>query len=296
MRLIRIQFLILIILGFVTSFLFIASPVNRVQAQVKYVATLCLYTDNFDVEWPNESGKCATNTGLISVKPVNVPTTFKAVCVVKSPSGNAYKILDSIDQAGKATCDKYKNDTANYTNVTLVAKTSFLGTEPPVGTNTTTGSTNNNQSTTNTTTTNTTNTNSTTNNTNSTTTRNPTRTNTKTNNSSSTVNDIGNCPEGFTSKGPLCVPNNPFGDSDGIAGKGSVGELATSIISILLSISGIVAVIMIIIGGYTYMTARGNETQQTNGRKTLVNALIGLAIVIVSYALVQAITNYLTDR
>jgi type IV secretory pathway VirB2 component (pilin) len=113
--------------------------------------------------------------------------------------------------------------------------------------------------------------------------------------SSSTTNDAGSCPDGFTTKGPLCIPKNPFGDDDGVAGKGSVGELATTIISILLGLSGIVAVIMIIIGGYQVMTARGNETQQTNGRKTLINALIGLAIVIVSYAVVQAVANYLTN-
>jgi hypothetical protein len=50
---------------------------------------------------------------------------------------------------------------------------------------------------------------------------------------------------------------------------------------------------MIIIGGYQWMTARGNEAQVTNGRKTLINALIGLAIVILSFAVVQAVNTFL---
>jgi predicted small integral membrane protein len=89
------------------------------------------------------------------------------------------------------------------------------------------------------------------------------------------------------------VPANPFSGNGGIAGNGTIAELATTIINILLGLSGIVAVVMIIIGGYQWMTARGNEAQVTNGRKTLINALIGLAIVILSFAVVQAVNTFL---
>ncbi len=108
-----------------------------------------------------------------------------------------------------------------------------------------------------------------------------------------TTGSQGSCANGFTQKGPLCVPNNPFSGNQGIAGQGTLGGLVTQIISILLGLAGIVAVIFVIIGGYYYMTARGDETQAANGRKTLVNALIGLAIVVLSYLIVQIVTSFI---
>lgn len=103
----------------------------------------------------------------------------------------------------------------------------------------------------------------------------------------------GSCPPNFEAKGPICVPRNPFGNSRGIAGQGTIAGVALIIIQFLLTMAGIVAVIFLIIGGYYWMTARGNDTQATNGRKTVTNALIGLAIVVLSYVIVQALTNFI---
>jgi hypothetical protein len=111
---------------------------------------------------------------------------------------------------------------------------------------------------------------------------------------SSSTSAVGDCGSGFTPKGPLCIPNNPF-TGNGIAASGSIGQLATSIISILLGLAGIVAVIFLIIGGYTWMTARGNEAQVVSGRKTVVNAIIGLIIVVMSYLIIQVITSFLVN-
>lgn len=104
----------------------------------------------------------------------------------------------------------------------------------------------------------------------------------------------GTCGPEFEAKGPLCIPKNPFSGSSGIAGSGSLSSLATSIISILLGLAGIIAVIFLIIGGYYWMTARGNETQVVSARKTVINALIGLVIVVLSYMIVQIVTNFIT--
>lgn len=102
-----------------------------------------------------------------------------------------------------------------------------------------------------------------------------------------------------TTSGGLCIPENPAcvgGNSDSIACGGSadiVGLLAT-IIKTMLFFAGIVAVIFIIIGGYRYMTSAGSEEGAKKGRATLTNALIGLVIVIMAYAIVLAITSFLT--
>jgi hypothetical protein len=105
----------------------------------------------------------------------------------------------------------------------------------------------------------------------------------------------GDCETGFHKAGPICVPNSPF--TTGIAGNTdnqTAAGLAATIIRIFLYFAGIVAVIMAIIGGYQIMTAAGNATQATNGRKTLTNALIGLGIVILSYIIIQAVINFIT--
>ncbi len=99
---------------------------------------------------------------------------------------------------------------------------------------------------------------------------------------------------GFHQVGPLCVPKNPFSNDSIAGGNQTASSLAVRIIKILLYLAGIVAVIFIIIGGYYIMTARGNETQALSGRKTLINALVGLAIILLAYVIVQVVINFIT--
>lgn len=62
-------------------------------------------------------------------------------------------------------------------------------------------------------------------------------------------------------------------------------------IDILLYLAGLVAVISIIIAGISYITAAGNSDAITKARKRIVNALIGLAVVIIASAIVSFIGN-----
>lgn len=104
----------------------------------------------------------------------------------------------------------------------------------------------------------------------------------------------GDCEEKFHKVGPLCVPDSPFTDPNAPINSATGAGLAVKIIRIMLYFAGIVAVIMAIIGGYHIMTAQGNEAQATNGRKTLTNAIIGLALVILSYVIIQAVISFIT--
>lgn len=104
----------------------------------------------------------------------------------------------------------------------------------------------------------------------------------------------GDCEDKFHKVGPLCVPNNPFPDNSIAGGETTATSLAIRIIRVLLYFAAIVAVIMAIIGGYRVMTAGGNETQAAGGRKTLTNAIIGLAITVLAYLIVSVVTNFLT--
>lgn len=73
-------------------------------------------------------------------------------------------------------------------------------------------------------------------------------------------------------------------------------SLAKTVIDYALYVASIVAVIFIIIGGYYYITARGDESQAKKGRTTLVNALIGLTLIVLSFIIVQVAYRFLTDE
>jgi type IV secretory pathway VirB2 component (pilin) len=124
----------------------------------------------------------------------------------------------------------------------------------------------------------------------------PPATTTQTQNPRPATSTPGNPCDGGTTVGstPICLPNNPLGNNtSGIASTRSVTELIARVINILLFFAGIVAVVFVIIGGFMYMTARGNDTQAGQGIKTLKHALVGLVIVILAYVLVRVVVDFL---
>ncbi len=75
-----------------------------------------------------------------------------------------------------------------------------------------------------------------------------------------------------------------------------VGAVIKKIIDWALYLAAVIAVIFIIYGGFLYITSAGDATQATKGRTSLVNALIGLAMVVLSYLIVQVVYNFLVNR
>src|SRR6185369_1893576 len=71
--------------------------------------------------------------------------------------------------------------------------------------------------------------------------------------------------------------------SRGIGAAQTPIELITTIINIMLLFSGIVAVFFTIIGGYQYISAGGNAEQAEKGKTTVINAIIGVVVIILSY-------------
>ena len=58
------------------------------------------------------------------------------------------------------------------------------------------------------------------------------------------------------------------------------------IINILMGFLGIVALVVILLGGFTWMTAGGNEDKIASARGYIVAGIIGLVIIFASYALI----------
>lgn len=70
----------------------------------------------------------------------------------------------------------------------------------------------------------------------------------------------------------------------------TLSGLIVYIITFLLGISTLVAVIMVIYGGFLYMTA-GDSKRNETAKKAIKNALIGLVIIILSYTIVSLVNN-----
>ncbi len=65
------------------------------------------------------------------------------------------------------------------------------------------------------------------------------------------------------------------------------------IINIFLGFLGVIAVCIILYAGYVWMTAGGNEEKVATAKKLLINAVIGLAIILSSFAITSFILNRL---
>ena len=64
------------------------------------------------------------------------------------------------------------------------------------------------------------------------------------------------------------------------------------IIRVAMSLIGIVMVVLVIYGGFLWMTAGGNDDQIGTAKKIITAAVIGLAIVLSAWA----ITNFIIDN
>jgi hypothetical protein len=76
----------------------------------------------------------------------------------------------------------------------------------------------------------------------------------------------------------------------------SVEIVIGSIIQTALSLIGIFFLILIIIGGYQWMTAGGNEESITKAKNRIKNATIGLVIVLAAYAISYFVVDILIGQ
>ena len=74
---------------------------------------------------------------------------------------------------------------------------------------------------------------------------------------------------------------------------GNLTELVKNIINTLLFITGMVAVIMIVIGGLRYVTSNGDSNQASQAKNTILYAVIGLVVAIMAYAIVNFVITSL---
>ena len=70
-------------------------------------------------------------------------------------------------------------------------------------------------------------------------------------------------------------------------------QLIVSAISIALYFAGTIALLFLIIGGFQYIMARGNEEATEKAKKTISGAVLGIVIIVMSFAIVTIVNNLL---
>ncbi len=73
---------------------------------------------------------------------------------------------------------------------------------------------------------------------------------------------------------------------------GDVRQTTAKIITAALGFLGIIAVVIVLLGGFKYMISGGNEEKTTEAKNLIVSGIIGLAIILSAWA----ITTFVISR
>ena len=82
----------------------------------------------------------------------------------------------------------------------------------------------------------------------------------------------------------VTLPKNP-----GSFKFNDLGSVVTSGLQYVYVIGGLILLVMLVLGGITLMTAAGDQNKTKQGYGMISNALIGFAIIFVSYFVVQIV-------
>ncbi|KKR07820.1 MAG: hypothetical protein UT55_C0088G0004 [Candidatus Peregrinibacteria bacterium GW2011_GWE2_39_6] len=83
--------------------------------------------------------------------------------------------------------------------------------------------------------------------------------------------------------------DSPDNITSATGGEGSFKSLARTIVNFALYFLGFIATVMIIYGGLLYVTAAGNEENAQKAKKILMYAIIGIVIILLSFAIVNTV-------
>jgi len=67
--------------------------------------------------------------------------------------------------------------------------------------------------------------------------------------------------------------------------------IANNALTIILLVSGVIAVFYLIYSGFQYLTAGGNDEKTKSARKGIINAVIGIIIIMAAFFLVRLVVS-----
>ena len=97
------------------------------------------------------------------------------------------------------------------------------------------------------------------------------------------------CPPG-TAPGTVCLENPLVGDPT------SASKIIGTVIKGVLGILGSITLLMLIWGGFQWLTSAGNSERVEKGSKTMLWALIGTVVIFSAYILISTLTNLLSGQ
>lgn len=89
---------------------------------------------------------------------------------------------------------------------------------------------------------------------------------------------------------------NDLGDAGLALGSRPIQETIGGIVNIFLGFLGILATLLLLYGGYLWMTSRGNADKVQRAKMLIASAIIGLVIIISAYAIARFILNRLYEE
>lgn len=83
------------------------------------------------------------------------------------------------------------------------------------------------------------------------------------------------------------------GSNNARTGATDLNQVIKSVTNLLLFLVGAVSVIMLVLGGFKYVTSNGNADQIKSAKNTIMYAVIGLVVAIIAYAAVDFVVDAL---
>lgn len=78
-----------------------------------------------------------------------------------------------------------------------------------------------------------------------------------------------------------------------VAGSLTISQIVTNVLNFILSIFGILAIIMLVVGGLTYLSSAGDEDRIDTAKKMIKWAIVGITISFSAVVIVQQIADLL---
>lgn len=76
---------------------------------------------------------------------------------------------------------------------------------------------------------------------------------------------------------------------------GDIDNILRTVLNILSFVAGVIAVIMIIIAGVRFITSQGDSSSVAGARQTVIYAIVGVVIVLISQVIVRFVLTEATD-
>ncbi len=78
-------------------------------------------------------------------------------------------------------------------------------------------------------------------------------------------------------------------------GKGDLKDTIGQLINVVLGFLGIIAVLIILLGGFKWMTSQGSSEKVEEAKKLIGAGIVGLIIILASYAIAQFVLTSVYD-